>query len=119
MSLISGIVRNLIDDNKILPLSMTDLAINTPENMRRYRALQKSQPTAYSGSYTTRSADELLHRQLEEERFDQKFLTGWLECLQHLSESTQHQYTLRIVDDLVRRGILFDHEDGTYSVIHE
>jgi hypothetical protein len=119
MGLISAIVRNLIEDNKILELSKIDLAVNTPENMRRYRALQKNPAPAYSGRYTTRSADELLYRDLSAKRFDHDFLVDWLESLKNVEDATKAKYVKRVVDDLVRRGVLRDHGDDSYSVIYE
>jgi hypothetical protein len=121
ISLVRRVVGELIEEIRLLELSRTDLVVNTPENMRRYRALQRdpNSASAYSGSYTTRSADELLNRRISKTRLDRDFLSGWLQCLSHLSDITRYQYACRIVDDLVRRGVLYDNQDGTFSVVYE
>ena len=118
ISLVRFVVRDLISDNKLLKFNTTDFAINSPENNRRYRTAMRNPEVAYSGSYTTRSADELLSREKTVNKFDLNWLADWLDCLSHLSDTTKSYYVRRIVDDLVRRGVLTEHP-GKYFTVND
>ncbi len=114
--LIRVVVRNLTTAGRIIQYNITDFGINTAANVRRRDDLKKSNTVTYSGSYTTRAADELLKKELPVKRFDSKWLADWLLCLDHLAPTTRNYYARRIIDDLVRRGVLKQHTDAFYTV---
>jgi hypothetical protein len=116
ISLIREIMKNLLTAGRVIRYNITDFGINNAANVRRRQDMQTNKEVAYSGSYTTRAADELLKKAVPVKRFDSKWLSEWLLCLDHLAPTTRLYYARRIIDDLVRRGVLKRHTDSHYTV---
>jgi hypothetical protein len=116
IGLIREIVRAYVKSGKLLRYNISDFGINNPSNARKLRTMQRNHEVAYSGSYTTRAADELLIKDVPLKPFDSRWLAAWLDCLDHLAESTKNYYAKRIIDDLVRRGVLKEHPGFIYTV---
>jgi hypothetical protein len=114
--LVREIVLHFISVGALTRLNKVDICVATPENQRKFRIAQKLNEVAYAGSYTTRSADELLSRPAVPREFSSNYLATWLVCLDKLASSTKQIYAKRICDDLLRRNILVKRTDSTFSL---